>query len=256
MICRFLVTLTAVFAHIANAHNIEEQIRLVSQTKSAVVGVGVYHPLGAPKHKLLGTGFAIQNRGSKTIILTNHHVVNGAPFNKPKTEISVHIGEGKNAKLIKAKLLGQSSRADIALLEINDYVPALSLQSAGQTAPAGSEILIVGLPIGSVLGFYKSAHTGMVAAYVPMAIPQSRANQLTPEVIRQLRDPLFVYQLDATAYPGNSGSPVINKQTGEVIAILNSVKVKSTKEHVLSDPSGISYAIPASEIRLLMKQTL
>ncbi|MDD3381539.1 MAG: serine protease, partial [Rugosibacter sp.] len=49
----------------------------------------------------------------------------------------------------------------------------------------------------------------------------------------------------ATAYPGNSGGPLFDPDTGEVIGILNMVFVKSTKESALEKPSGISYAIPA-----------
>ena len=92
----------------------------------------------------------------------------------------------------------------------------------------------------------------MVAAYVPKAIPQQRAGNLTPEIIQSLRNPMFVYQLDATAYPGNSGSPIVDVSSGNTIAILNSVLVKKTKEHVLSDPSGISYAIPIKEVHTLI----
>ena len=59
----------------------------------------------------------------------------------------------------------------------------------------------------------------------------------------------MVYQLDATAYPGNSGSPLYHASSGEVIGVINKVYVKSTREAVLSDPSAITYAIP---IRFLL----
>ncbi|HNM56654.1 MAG TPA: S1C family serine protease, partial [Thauera aminoaromatica] len=61
-----------------------------------------------------------------------------------------------------------------------------------------------------------------------------------------------VYQLDATAYPGNSGSPLYDPASGEVIGVLNMVFVKSTKEKVLADPSGISYAIPVEYLQRLI----
>jgi len=63
-----------------------------------------------------------------------------------------------------------------------------------------------------------------------------------------------VYQLDATAYPGNSGSPLYEAKTGDVIAILNSVAVKGTKEKALSEPSGISFAIPVVYIHDLLRK--
>jgi serine protease Do len=225
----------------------------ISRVKTSIVGIGVYNPLSAPRYQLLGTGFAVQSTSSNiTYIATNHHVVNGPSYSPDKAEISVHVGEGKNAKFYRAKLIKQDERSDVAIISIEAELPTLNLANDNQTVRAGTDILIAGLPIGSVLGLYKSVHRGMVAAYVPMAIPQNNSSQLSIELIRQLRNPLFVYQLDATAYPGNSGSPIVNSHTGEVIAILNSVLVKKTKEHLLSDPSGISYAIPAQYIRALL----
>jgi serine protease Do len=61
-----------------------------------------------------------------------------------------------------------------------------------------------------------------------------------------------VFQLDATAYPGNSGSPVFDPDTGEVIGIINMVLVKAGKESVLAQPSGITYAIPASHLATMI----
>ncbi|QTH63099.1 trypsin-like peptidase domain-containing protein [Psychrosphaera ytuae] len=231
----------------------ESLIQTASTTKQSVVGVGVYNPLSAPRYQLLGTGFVIDSSATKSIIATNHHVVNGPMFDADKAEISVHVGESKKAQFYRAKLLAQDQRADVALLEVNVALPALALEDANKIAPAASQILIAGLPIGSVLGLFKAVHVGYVAAYVPQAIPQSNSSQLSIEMIKRLRDPLFVYQLDITAYPGNSGSPVVDVTTGKVIAIINSVLVKSTREQVLSDPSGISYAIPVSEIHKLLK---
>jgi S1-C subfamily serine protease len=61
----------------------------------------------------------------------------------------------------------------------------------------------------------------------------------------------MVYQLDITAFPGNSGSPVLSRKTGEVFGVLNKVFVSSGKESVLENPSGISYAVPVRHIRNL-----
>ncbi|MCW8949129.1 MAG: S1C family serine protease, partial [Sedimenticola sp.] len=61
------------------------------------------------------------------------------------------------------------------------------------------------------------------------------------------------YQLDGTAYPGNSGSPVYDSQSGRVVGVLNSVFVKESKETLLERPSGISYAIPVRYVHALLK---
>jgi S1-C subfamily serine protease len=73
--------------------------------------------------------------------------------------------------------------------------------------------------------------------------------------VRRLREGSFdVYQLDATAYPGNSGGPLLNAETGEVVGVVNMVLVKSTKESALSQPTGITYAIPARFIDELIRR--
>ena len=64
--------------------------------------------------------------------------------------------------------------------------------------------------------------------------------------------PFFLYQMDATAYPGNSGSPVYDQKSGKVVAVINKVFVKRTKESVLSDPSGITYAIPVRYLQNML----
>jgi S1-C subfamily serine protease len=63
-----------------------------------------------------------------------------------------------------------------------------------------------------------------------------------------------VFQLDATAYPGNSGSPIYDPATGDVLGIVNMVYVKSTKEAVLAQPSGITYAVPANHVGALLRR--
>jgi S1-C subfamily serine protease len=93
----------------------------------------------------------------------------------------------------------------------------------------------------------------MVAAISPIAIPQGRSSELDAQVIRRLSTGAYpVFQLDATAYPGNSGSPVYDPETGEVFGIVNMVFVKGTKESVLTQPSGIAYAVPAKHLKSLL----
>jgi S1-C subfamily serine protease len=61
-------------------------------------------------------------------------------------------------------------------------------------------------------------------------------------------------QLDGTAYPGNSGSPVYDPDSGVVYGVLNMTFLKNQKENALSQPSGISYAIPVRYVRELLQQ--
>jgi S1-C subfamily serine protease len=73
-------------------------------------------------------------------------------------------------------------------------------------------------------------------------------------MLDRLEKKFMIYQLDITAYPGNSGSPLYAADSGEVIGILNKVFVKESKETVLEKPSGISYAIPVKYLTQLAKR--
>jgi S1-C subfamily serine protease len=95
----------------------------------------------------------------------------------------------------------------------------------------------------------------MISAVTPIAIPQARAGDLDANTLRRLASGAFpVFQLDATAYPGNSGSPLYDPDTGEVLGVVNMVFVKGTKESALTQPSGITYAVPSSHLEQLLKK--
>ncbi|HHH13603.1 MAG TPA: serine protease, partial [Thiolapillus brandeum] len=110
-----------------------------------------------------------------------------------------------------------------------------------------------GFPLGMVLGLYPVTHRGIISAITPAAIPAGSSRRLNAARIKRLRNPFMVYQLDAIAYPGNSGSPLYLPATGEVIGVVNSVFIKDSKESVLSSPSGISYAIPVKYVHRLLQ---
>jgi S1-C subfamily serine protease len=126
---------------------------------------------------------------------------------------------------------------------------------ASEPVKAGQEVFFTGYPIGAVLGPYPATHRGMISAVTPIAIPQARAADLDANTLRRLASGAFpVFQLDATAYPGNSGSPLYDPDTGEVLGVVNMVFVKGTKESALTQPSGITYAVPSSHLEQLLKK--
>jgi len=122
-------------------------------------------------------------------------------------------------------------------------LPAFKLGDSDRVRE-GEVYAFTGFPIGMILGFHPATHRGMISAMTPIVEPQSVDQQLNPKLIKRLRTPFDVFQLDATAYPGNSGSPLYHPDTGAVVAILNMVFIKESKETVLEKPSGIAYAIP------------
>lgn len=223
----------------------------VSLLKPSVVGIGVYTPTGQPKNQLYGTGFVI---GDGTYIVTNHHVIEQELDDRLLQKLAVFTGKGRAAKVKLAKLIARDEDHDLAILKIEGQaLPALSLAN-NDFRREGSAIAFTGFPIGAVLGLYPVTHQGIIAAITPTIIPVDDARQISIAMLKRLRDPYLVYQLDATAYPGNSGSAMYDVKTGEVIGIINKVFVQQSKETVISKPSGITYAIPVKYLHKLLKK--
>jgi hypothetical protein len=141
---------------------------------------------------------------------------------------------------------------DLALVRFEG--PPLRALRLGRNADVeeGELHAFTGFPILNALGLHPVTHRGIVSAVSPIIVPLDSGKHIAPETLRKLSLPFDVFQLDAVAYPGNSGSPLYEVDTGRVVGIINSVFVKGTKELALSSPSGISYAIPVDFARRLL----
>ena len=64
--------------------------------------------------------------------------------------------------------------------------------------------------------------------------------------------PFDIFQLDAVAYPGSSGSPLYDITSGQVIGIVNMTVARETRESALAQPTGIAFAIPTKHLRELL----
>ncbi|WP_371375795.1 serine protease [Thalassotalea aquiviva] len=224
--------------------------KTIKKVKPSIVGIGVYTPDGRPQNVLNGTGFII---GNGQYIVTNQHVVPKLQNIEGTQKRVVFTGTGKQAKIYEVELIAVSNVHDLAILKHNGPpLPALKL-AGDSLIDEGTSIAFTGFPIGAVLGLYPATHQGYIASISPVVIPSSTSAQLTPAAIKLLKNPYMVYQLDGTAYPGNSGSPVYPIKTGKVVAIINKVFIKRTKESAITDPSGITYAIPVKFLHQLIK---
>lgn len=220
---------------------------LVQVLKPSVVVVGTYSKTRSPAFAMRGTGFVVGNGNQ---IATNAHVV---PEIIDSANGETLVVQTSASQLRQAKVVARDRSHDLALLSIDGApMPAVTLQNPVQLRE-GQSIAFMGFPIGGVLGFSPVIHRGIISAITPIALPSPTAQQLNEKVIKRLKAGSFeVYQLDATAYPGNSGGPLIEMEKGEVVGIINMVFVKSTKESVLSQPSGISFAVPVDHLRELL----
>ncbi|MBT9590390.1 MAG: trypsin-like peptidase domain-containing protein [Thiobacillus sp.] len=226
---------------------------MLPSIKPGVVGVGTFNPTSSPRANLQGTGFAVLD--GRYVVSCAH--IFAKPLDSEKKEThAVFIGHDRQMAVRTAQLIATDRARDLALLKIEgDPLPALKLGDSSR-AREGWQLYFTGYPIGSVLGLNPSTHRAGLAAIIPIFTPLANASQLNARTLRQAQDPYEVFELDAIAYPGNSGSPVWNPDTGEVLGVVNSVYVKGAKEAALSAPSGISYAIPAKYVQQLLEQAL
>jgi S1-C subfamily serine protease len=222
----------------------------IDKVRPSVVAVGTFQPTGSPRQQFRGTGFVV---GNGHLVVTNHHVLPEKLDVQKKEQLGVFSGRGRKGSFHPAKVLAKDPRHDLAVLYISTPLPALELSTRSRVRE-GTEIAFTGFPMGMALGLYPVTHRGIVSAISPMAPPQLGSQVLTAKMIRAMRDPYDVLQLDATAYPGNSGSPVFDQRTGAVLGVINSVLIKSTKEAAIENPSGITYAIPVRLVRELVKK--
>jgi len=225
----------------------------IARVKASVVAVGTVQKLRTPQFQFLGTGFAV---GDGTLIATNAHVVArplAAGDDPEQLAIAIPSDSPQRVQVRVVQRSGTDPERDLALLRMpGPPLPALALRDSA-TVREGEQYLLTGFPIGTVLGLFAATHRAMIAAITPIAIPMSDARKLDTAMVRRLQSGAFpVFQLDATSYPGNSGSPLYDPATGEVVGVLNMVFVKGTKEKALTDPSGISYAIPSHHLQALI----
>jgi S1-C subfamily serine protease len=163
-----------------------------------------------------GSGFLIDVDGH---ILTNYHVVQGAQT------IEVTLGD---LTRYKAKLIGEDTRNDIALIQIDTQGHKLTPLTLGD-----SRNLLVGqraLAIGNPFGFSSSLTTGIVSALGRTV--QTSENTFIDEAI----------QTDASINRGNSGGPLLDSH-GQVIGINSAIYAPT------GTTAGIGFAIPINTAR-------
>jgi len=227
----------------------------VARIRQSIAIVGTYRATDAPRFRLRGTGFVV---GPGNLVVTNFHVLPPAAEATSDVSLMVQVrsgATGQELSMRQATVLDTSRPHDLALLRIEGQpVPPVVLGNS-DVVREGQAIAFMGFPIGGTLGFTPVTHRGIVSSITPAVLPAPNAGQLSDAAIRGVRAGAFdIFQLDATAYPGNSGGPLFDPESAEVLGVLNMVLLKNTRESALSQPSGISYAIPARFVRQLIER--
>lgn len=226
---------------------------IVARVRRSVVPVGTWRETDNPRFGFRGTGFAV---GDGTLVATNAHVLpeDAELPSGPRLVVLPAVAE-RRGELRSARVVAVDRPRDLALLRIEGAPLSPMVLAGGDTVREGQSVALTGFPIGGALGFTPVTHRGIVAAVTAMAQPAPTSGQLDPRAIARLREGNFdVLQLDATAYPGNSGGPVYDADTGDVIGVVNMVLVKGSRESALSQPTGISYAVPVRHLRALLAE--
>ncbi|HVG73213.1 MAG TPA: trypsin-like peptidase domain-containing protein [Vicinamibacterales bacterium] len=183
-----------------------------------------------PREQLVraaGTGFIIDRSG---LILTNHHVVDGA------TKIRVSLYGEDDDQEYDAKVIGSDQLTDSALIQLTQKpsheLPTVKWGDSAQMQP-GDWVMAIGNPFGL-------DHTVSVGV-----ISGNRPNQLELADSRRAE----VLQTDAAINPGNSGGPLINLR-GEVIGVNTAIATTGLSQGNM----GVGFAIPSNAIRDILPQ--
>ena len=156
-----------------------------------------------------GTGFFVGNHGE---LITNAHVVSGA------NDVAVFVTspDGKSAKLCKAHPVRMDVENDLFLVQVdgNDLPPSLPLsREAGQVL---DDVIAIGFP-GS-LDVAISDSSKIVGGYTDSAdVLENLVPNITKGAVTKVTDQRITH--DAKISKGNSGGPLVNTHTDEVIGV-------------------------------------
>ena len=252
LICVRSATSLICFAAVAQTSS-AGLIDVVARVKPSIVLVGTFKAANSPRFNLRGTGFVA---GDGNFVVTNAHVIPDGPETDPEAKIVIQVRTAQGELQARvANILEIDKQRDLALLQFDGAAVQKLTVRDSDTVREGQSIAFMGFPIGGALGFSPVTHRGIISSITAIALPSSNASQLNARNVASLRSGGFnVFQLDATAYPGNSGGPMFDAETGDVIGVINMVFIKGTKESALTHPSGISYAIPSKYVVELLSR--
>ena len=178
-----------------------------------------------------GTGFFINTSN----VVTNHHVVEEC------RSIEIVRGEYKTS----AKIVVDDSRNDLAVLKAKTPNDTYLKLRAGKSIRIGEEVIVLGYPLGKLLGSGIKLTTGDVSSMTGLV------------------DDATMMQMTAPVQPGNSGGALLDK-SGNVVAVVRSrlsktpsgrstqnvnLAIKSNILQILLDTKNIDYDVAMSKVK-------
>jgi S1-C subfamily serine protease len=188
-----------------------------------------------------GSAFFVDNRGH---IITNYHVVEKC---NNKSKIFYNTNE------IDAKLIAKDKLLDLALLKVE--VSNNKFITISNKAPRKLQrIIAAGYPFGKYLSDDMKFTSGIVSS------------------LKGVMDDSTRLQIDAALNPGNSGGPIVDENTGELVAVavaglrkdvteavnygIKAGSVKNFLESNQIDPSTFSKNFSTGDIAELLESTV
>ena len=191
----------------------------VTPVEARVAASSVYVSRGGDSH---GSGFVIK----PGLVITAEHVVKDV--DPDKLTVRLHSRDGDFE--VPAKVVWTGGGAyDVALLEADTRgVPALNVSC--EKMYVGQRVLTYGAP-----KFLTDVTTyGHIAGFV-----------VDKDVLAVERDAVVA---DLTISPGNSGGPVVDRTTGNVVGIANAVMLSAGGGFMPPIPSGHTFVLPSTAI--------
>jgi serine protease Do len=197
--------------------------RVFHTLRPSVVLFTMRIPSDDPKKKgawddAYGTGLIVASGAWGTQILTLEHVIHDA------RDLKATIGDRRS---VKARTVGRDEKVDLALVEIDARdLPVAKLGSSAHLDP-GTAIGVAGYPIPDAfqdegLGTSTSVFSGRISSIRHDAL-----------------------ELDVPVIPGESGGPVFDAQTGDVVGVA---------ESRFEEEKSIGFAIPIDDARRFMSR--
>jgi S1-C subfamily serine protease len=178
-----------------------------------------------PEQAGIGSGFIYHEDG---YIITNYHVVEGSD------QITVVFSNEDEAE---ATLIGGDMFADVAVLSIEEEVPAVVQLGDSDSMRPGEGVIAIGSALGD---FTNTVTEGIVSAL-------GRNLEIQPGF--SMED---MIQHSASINPGNSGGPLLNLD-GEVVGV-NTAVVRSAGFGMTVE--GMGFAIPSNTAHTLAEQII
>ena len=228
--------------YITDVSEVVEQVMpsIVAITSKTLVSSGTFGPSwyygnNEQYQEGAGSGIIVSQTDEELLILTNHHVIDGAE------ELSVQF---VNEKSYDAKVKGSSEKRDVAIISVKAKdIDNATMESIKIATIGDSTKLKVGngiIAIGNALGYGQSVTTGVVSA-------------LNRSVTTDINTTKMI-QIDAAINGGNSGGALINA-SGEVVGI-NSVKYSSSGSSTSASIEGMGFAIPITDVKELIEDLM